>query len=408
MNSKYGIIGNPKINRILYILLLIATPFLLLQNYLQSVIGEFSNLTYRLGDTDIPVTVTIAVVLIFGVIATTYKKINRLRVISWFVVILLFWIGQKSTDFYFNHKFYELQYNWHYFAYAIFSYINYRALKTVGAPPQKVILLTFISALATSTLDEFLQMPLSNRIFDVGDISKDVWGSVIGLFIIYFILENGSILKNGWRITHPRIKNYLDDPLTLLLNLFILSYLFMVVASVLTETEYIVSTILFSFGMFSTVFIAIHLIGRKKSRIITISIIVLLFVIQGVFIILNFNNGITYNKNNILVYKGIPVYYFDVMIHPDGMFRLVDKKEVFNQRDQKTIFDLSNNIIVFGTGTGGEGGQGFPSNDVTQFVFDETTLRGKQIILQKNDDACNTFNRLIKEGKRPTFIYHNN
>ncbi|NQU35349.1 MAG: VanZ family protein, partial [Bacteroidetes bacterium] len=335
-------------------------------------------------------------------------KLNRIRLTSWFVVLFLFWIGQKSTDYYFNHKFYELQYNWHYFAYAIFAYLNYRALSIKNLSSQKIILLTFISALGTSALDEFLQMPLSNRIFDVGDISKDLWGTMIGLFIIYFILENGSILIDGWKIRQPNLKDYFKKPLSLLIFLFILAYIFMVTASLLTETTFILSAILITLLIFVIVFLIIHLCQFKLSRNIIIVIISVLFVTQGFYINKYFNDDIVSTNNNILIYKGIPIVYFDVLIYPDGFFRLVDKKKVFNQRDQQTIFDVCDNIIVFGTGDDGTGGKGFPLTDETQFVFSESNNQGIQIILQKNNEACDTYNRLKAEGKKPALIYHNN
>ncbi|NQU31820.1 MAG: VanZ family protein [Bacteroidetes bacterium] len=408
MNGNISIIENPETHRLLYILLLIATPFLLLQNYLQSVIGELSNLTYPVGSIDIPVTVTIAVIGVIIILFFSFRKLNFIRLISWFVVLFLFWIGQKSTDYYFNHKFYELQYNWHYFAYAIFAYLNYRALSLKNLPSQKIILLTFISALATSTLDEFLQMPLSNRIFDIGDISKDVWGTMIGLFVIYFILENGSILIVGWKIRQPTLKDYFKNPLSLLILLFMLAYIFMVIASLLTETTFILSTILITFLIFGVVFLIIHLTQFKLSRNIIIIVITGLFITQGYYINKYFNDNIISTNNNILIYKGIPIVYFDVLIYPDGLFRLVDKKKVFNQRDQQTIFTLCDNIIVFGTGYDGDGGKGFPLTDETQFVFNESNNHGIQIILQKNKDACDTYNRLKAEGKNPLLIYHNN
>lgn len=408
MNIKSGIFTSPETNRILYVLLLIATPFLLLQNYLQSLIGELSDLTYKVGHFDIPVTVTVAFIFIIIILSKTAKKLNSVRIIGWIIILFLFWIGQQSTDYYFNHKYYELQYNWHYFAYALFAYINYRAMLAKGAPAHKIILIAFLSALATSTLDEFLQMPLSNRIFDVGDISKDLWGTMIGLFFIYIIIDNGRILKGGWKISHPHIKDYFKNPLTLLVNLFVLSYIFMVVASLLTETQYIAATILFTIGMFFIFFLMIHLSQKKILRRLIVSLIAIIILVQGFFFIKYFNDDIIYNKNNILVYKGIPVIYFDVLIYPNGVFRLVDKKINFNKRDQQTIFNLSENIIIFGTGVEGDGGQGFPLTDETQFVFDESTLAGKQIILQSNADASTTFNRIKSDNRRPTFIYHNN
>jgi hypothetical protein len=407
MNGKLSILKKPETHRILYILLLIATPFLLLQNYLQSVIGEISNLTYSLGKVDIPVTVTIAALGILIILTYSYQKLNKIRIIAWLVVIILFWIGQKSTDYYFNHKYYELQYNWHYFAYAIFAYLNYLALSTKNTSKQNIILLTFISALATSTLDEFLQMPLSNRIFDVGDISKDLWGTTIGLIIIFFILENGEIISKGWRIRHKKISDYFKHPLSALLLVFIFSYIFMVVASVLTETKFIVNSLSITLIIFTLTFLIIHLSQFKFYRSLILIIVSLLFFIQAFFFIRYFDSNISYNKNNILVYKGIPIIYFDVMIYPNGFFRLVDKKDRFNLRDQQTIFNLCENIIIFGTGDDGMGVKGFPLTDKTQFVFNETNYKGIQIILLKNSEAVKNFNRIKKEGKKPTLIYHN-
>ncbi len=394
MNVKPGILLTPETHRILYILLLIATPFLLLQNYLQSVIGELSSLTYTVFNIDIPVTVTIAVILVVVVIIFTYRKLTKIRIVSWVIVIFLFWIGQKSTDYYFNHKFYELQYNWHYFAYAIFAYLNYRALSVKKVSQQKIIILTSISALATSVLDEFLQMPLSNRIFDIGDISKDVWGTMIGLFFIFFILENGSILNKGWNIRRKSIKYYSDSPLSLLVFLYIISYVFMVVASLLTETTYTFPTIFITIFIAGIIFLIIHLSQFKISSIVIIVFMTILIAVQGYFLIKYFNDDIIYNKNHILVYKGIPIYYFDVFIFPNGSFRLVDKKKVFNQRDQETIFNLCENIIVFGIGSDGTGGKGFPLTDETQFVFNDSKRKGIQIILQNNEEAAISFNRL--------------
>ncbi len=408
MNEKSGIIFRPETHRILYILLLIATPFLLLQNYLQSVIGELSALTFEVLDFSIPVTVAVALILIAIILVFSYKKLNKLRLISWIIVIVLLWIGQKSTDYYFDHKFYELQFNWHYFAYAIFAYLNYRALSIKNTNPQRIILYTFLSALATSTLDEFLQMPLSNRVFDVGDISKDMWGTMIGLFFVFFILENGSLIKNGWKIRQQRAINYIKSPLSLLVFLFILAYFFMVIASLLTETIYILSTIFITLIVAGIIFLIIHLSQFKFPRNIIIAFAAIVIIIQVYSFQNHFNDNITYNKNHILIYKGIPIIYFDVLIFPNGSFRLVDKKKTFNQRDQKTIFKLCDKIIVFGKGSDATGGKGFPLTDVAQFVYDKSDSKGIQIILQNNDEAVVTFNRLKNEGKKPTLIYHNN
>jgi VanZ family protein len=336
--KKTGQIFTPKTNRLLYILLLIATPFLLLQNYLQSAIGKLSNLTWNLGEAEIPVTLTILIVLLIPVTLATYRKINITRILGWVTILLLFFIGQRSTDYYFNHKFYELQYNWHYFAYSIFAYINFRALKLKNSSDQKIILSTFLAALATSTIDELLQMPLSNRIFDVGDISKDVWGAMIGLLFIYWILENGRIFKEYKFNDQVNIKDILNNPKTLLVTLFIGAYIFMITASVLTETQHLPAVILFTILFFLAAIVILHNLRKKGKRTLTISILVLLLLALTASLVINFNNNISYSKNNLLVYKGIPIYFFDVMILPDGSFRPVDKKTEFNQRDKNTIY----------------------------------------------------------------------
>lgn len=407
MDSKSSFMYKSETHLILYVLLLITTPFLLLQNYLQSAIGQLSNLTYNAVNISIPVTVTIAIILIIVLLFFTFKKLNKRRIISWVIVVILFWIGQKTTDFYFNHKYYELQYNWHYFAYAIFSYLTYRMLSGKNIPAQRIIIITFFSALAISTFDELVQMPLSNRIFDLGDISKDLWGSMIGLFVIYFILEDGKIITEGWRIRHEKLNAYFRSPVSMLLFGFIFAYVFMVVTSLLTSTDYIFSAIFISIVLFAIVFLIIHLSQFKPYRILIIGIFTIAVLIQGYFIIKYSDKGIIYCENKLLVYKGIPIYYFDVLIYPNGLFRLVDKKKDFNKRDQQTIEDLSEFIVIIGSGSDGMGGNGFPKKTITQFVFNYTSNTGTQIVVLKNKTACDYFN-LIRKDKKPVFIIHNN
>lgn len=408
MSYAKSTLFNLTTSRILYILLLIATPFLLLQNYLQSALGQFSDFTYKIGNIDMPITLTIALAIVLVTLYFTWKKINYSRTISWLIVILLFWIGQKTTDFYFNHKFYELQYNWHYFAYSIFAFINYRWLKGKNRPDYRIILLTFISALEISTFDELIQMPLSNRIFDLGDVSKDIWGTMIGLFFIYFVLENGKIIKTKWNLRQKTIKDYLKSPVSLFFILFIFSYIFMFISSILTETDYILQSIIFSLIVFLIIVFAIHISQFKKWRYLLITIIFIFMVSLSFSVIKNFNKNITHSQANILVYKGIPIIYFDVLIYPNGLFRLVDKKTIFNLRDQQTILAKSEDIIIVASGENGKGAQGFLSQEKVHFVFDKNNMKGIQIIPQKNEMAVSTFNRLKTEGKRPLLIYHNN
>ncbi len=380
----------------------------MLQNYLQSAIGELSFVKYSLSGTEIPLTVTLAATLVIVLLITLRKKLTFNRIIGWIIIIFLFWVGQKSTDYYFNHEYYELQYNWHYFAYSIFAFLNYRALKDKNASDSKIIKYTFVIALLTSTFDEAIQIPLSSRIFDIGDISKDVWGVMIGIFFVYFILRNGDILKGNWKIRERKLKDYFKNPFSLLVFEFILAYIFMVTASILTDTTFSLSATFISLLIFTIVFLIIHLSQFKIPRIIIISSGIAIVGVLVFSSIANRNSGLKYINNHTLLYKGLPLYYFDIMIFPDGMVRPVDKKEVFYVRDQQTILDHTDDILIIASGSEGQGGKGFPQDKTTQFVYNTKKNKGQQVIILKNEQAIMKYNQLVSENKKPTLIYHNN
>ncbi len=406
MHDRLKFLFQPKTHWFLYILLLILTPFLLLQNYLQSFIGQMSVQSFEIFSINFPYTVAIALFFIITLIIFLWKKFTSTRLIGWGIILFLFWIGQKSTDYYFNHDFYELQYNWHYFAYGIFAYLNYRRLSTKNIPPQKIILYTYIYAICISAFDEAIQMPLSNRIFDLGDIAKDLWGTIIGLVFIFFILENGKIIKNEWKIRQKNIKDYLQNPISLFLLEIIFAYILMVISSILTDTKYLFPAIGIPILIFIIFFFVIHFSQKKLYRNIFIILFIIFISIQGVFFYKYKDHNIVYYKNQLTIYKGIPVFYFDILIYPNGMFRLVDKKETFNKRDLKKIMSFSENILIIGSGESDTGGKGFPEDSESQFVFNYINKRGLQVIKLKTKDACKKFNQLCDEGKKPALILH--
>jgi hypothetical protein len=88
------------------------------------------------------------------------------------------------------------------------------------------------------------------------------------------------------------------------------------------------------------------------------------------------------------------------------MFRLVDKKHYFNKRDQKFFFKQKTNIIIIGTGADGLGGKGFPDK-TNFFIYNPYIEKGTQVIILKNPEACEVYNRLKKENKDVLFILHN-
>ena len=398
---------SPLTNLILYGLLLIVTPFLLLQNYLQSAIGMLSEFSLEISGFAIPYIVLMAIIVVSTLLFKNRKQLTKFRIISFLIVISLMIIGQKSTDFYFHHNFYDLQHNWHYFAYGIFSFIAYRFFKKKGKPPEKIILFTFLSAILISTFDEFIQIHISNRIFDICDIGKDVWGTVIGLILIFFVIEEGKIIKKGWKIRRKKIRDYFRNPFSILFLELVFAYLLISISSVLTEINYSHIAVLFSLGTFILFFSILHLSRIKIFRIVFIILLISIITIQGYFYFKYKNKNIVYNSFGLTVYKGIPLPFFDIMIFENGFFRFVDKKHVFNKRDINTIGSYTSDILLIGAGKYGKGGKGFPEDLITQFIFNKEKKNVIQIIILSTPEACVKFNQLKKEGYNVVFIIHN-
>lgn len=400
---------SPGTNLILYTLLLIATPFLIVQNYLQQVIGMTSQLSFVMLGMDIPYIVAIAIIFVVTLTIILWHKITIFRVYAWIVVIFMMILGQNSTDYYFNHKFYELQHNWHYIAYAFFTFIMYRYLKQKKYLSERIIRYTFISAFFISTFDEAIQILISSRIFDICDIAKDIWGTVIGMIVIFFVIEQGKIVRDGWEFRQKKVSDYFKKPFSLLFLEMIFAYLLLLISSILSNNEYLGVVLLFAFSAFSIFFFIFHNSQKKVYRNIFISIAVLILLLQSFFFIKYHKSNIIYNKKGIVVYKGFPIPYFDIMIFPNGTFRLVDKKIYFNQKDKfNRIYMHSKDILLIGSGKDGEGGMGFiDEKRETQFVFNPIKKIPLQVIVLKTPEACEEFNLLKSKGYNVMFIIHN-
>ncbi|MDP8220664.1 MAG: VanZ family protein [Candidatus Stygibacter frigidus] len=407
MKKKRNDIAFTQVNYILYVLLLIMTPFLLLQNYLQTAIGIASNAMLEVGSLSIPYTLIVGVIFLSVLLYLARKSIRLFHLGVIAGVFLLFGVGQHVTDYYFNHKFYELQHNWHYIAYSIFAIISWRYWKSRGKTSAQIIRYTLLFAISASTLDELAQVPLSNRVFDVCDIAKDMYGSVLGNIFVFFVLDNARILKSKFKLMHPTVKGYFNNPLTLLFYEFVFVFIFLMITSTLSDTEYFPVSVLLPVGIFLVIWLCIHLLQFKVSRWIVIGIIGISVISLGISIAVNFNKNITYNKYGLTIYKGIPIPYLDILIFDDGSFRLVDKKHAFNKRDQMTILTKCTDILIIGSGSEGKGGKGFPELKPVQFIFNANTGEMTQVIIMRTPLACQIYNRLKKENKNVTFILHN-
>lgn len=75
---------SPKLNLSLYTLLLIITPFLLLQNYMQSAIGLIGSSGFNVGTVLIPYTVILVLSVAITAIIIAWKYISLKRIFGIF------------------------------------------------------------------------------------------------------------------------------------------------------------------------------------------------------------------------------------------------------------------------------------------------------------------------------------
>jgi len=401
-------IHSTRLHAIMYGLLLVATPFVLLQNFLVEKIAEISGFSFELGNTELPLLPLLAAVLVIVLLVSLRSYLTWTRLLAPVMVVLMNALSQQITDYYFDHHFYDLQQNWHYFAYGIFAYMVYRDLAPRKVPPAKIMLITYLVALGLSTFDEVFQMHMSSRVFDVSDIAKDLWGSLMGIVFLYLIVTEPGTLARQWkRVRHRRLQDYLKHPPSLLVCMFIFAFLLLCYSSLLSEYEYCGYVVLLTVVSFSACLLLLHLSQYRIFKLALISMLVCVVLLQTFFFVKYRSDNIVYHRHGLTVYKGIPILFFDVMVFPDGTFRLVDKKHFFNFRDQNFFMKQRTDIMVISSGSRGEGGHGFPVKAPVQFIYNQHIQRGTQVIILKNSEACELFNRLKDEGKNVLFVLHN-
>jgi len=393
------------INFYLYSILLIITPFLMLQNYLQNAIGQASRAAIELDFIRIPYTVIIAILVLILFFYLSRKILTKKRLLIFALILVFFAIGQMTADYYFGHHFYDLQNNWHYIAYGIFSYMAFRRFTIKPKPLNEILFKIFLMALAISAFDEFIQIFISNRVFDLSDVGKDLWGNMAGSIFVCLYLEDGKGFSN-YILRQKKIRDYYTNPFSLLSLEMIFSYIFLFVSSQISNEKYKFHVIFIVLFFFLIAFLLIHS-GRNKiiRWLIRIS---LLLIITAVFDASHFgNSGAKYIKPGYINYNGIPLLYFDYMIFPDGSFRTVDKKEAFGLRDKQKIDNLDPDILLIGTGSKGQGGKGWKDIETTEMTFNNFKHKIYQIIKVPNQQACLIYNRLKEQNKKVLFIIHN-
>ncbi len=393
------------INFYLYSLLLIVTPFLMLLNFLQSFIGKVSRLGIVVAGVEVAYTVFIATGVLAVLLIRFGRKMTRVRWLALGAIVLLFAIGQLTADYYFGHHFSDLQHNWHYFAYGIFSFLAFRKFGRRGMPVNRIIARTFMLAFAISLFDEIIQIFISNRVFDISDVAKDLWGAMIGQVLVLFVLREGRDIRD-YRFRQPAFIRYFREPFALLCTELIGAYCLLFVGSMLTNAALTARVFLIVLPCFLLILLIIHAGNNKVLRWSFRGLILALFLVVGGRLLFAAPRAELLGSSLIL-YKGIPLPYFDYMIFPDGGLRPVDKKEKFAIRDKLKIESLGPDILLLATGARGEGGKGWNDHEFTEFYFNNEQQKSYQILKLKTPEALATYNRLMKEHKKVLMIIHN-
>jgi hypothetical protein len=400
-------VHSPRLHLELYSLLLVATPFIMLRVFMQDAIGRLSASTVRLGKWDVPWVPLVAGALLLGLGIALRRRITRRVLLAGGIGLCMFAFGQKLTDHYFGHRFYELQQNWHYIAYSLFALMVRRDLIPRGVSEARCALVTVGLAAAYSAFDEGFQLWVNNRIFDMSDIGKDVWGTVTGITILLVASGVPDFGRAAWkRVRQRSLGKYLSHLPSVWLLLIVLAFLFLAYSSLLTEFGYWSTILGFTFVTFAAFFALFHASQYRWAGRALIGAGVLGLVLPAGSVARYHDAGIVRSRYGLTVYRGVPIPFFDVMVYPDGGLRLIDKKHAFNTRDRTFIDKKKADIVVIGTGFSGLGGRGFPHLNGSRFLYNAFIHRGSQVIILRTPEACEYFNRAKKAGKHVLFIIH--
>jgi hypothetical protein len=407
--SKGEWIHSTRLHLILYSFLLILTPFILLQNYLVEAISSISGSTFPLATLRVPIVPLLAGVLLMIVVLLYRTRITRWILAAVIIVVLMDAAAQEITDFYFGHKFYDLQQNWHYIAYALFAYMAYRDLSPRRLPLSRILWLTFVSAIVLSSVDEAFQKGMSSRVFDLSDTAKDAWGCLMGMVLITLGGNHAVALsRTSRRLWTAGLREHFRNPLTSLFMMLIFNLIFLSCASLLSDSEYVGVAVGLTLMVFAVFLLVYALLLNRKARVPVAALFLLLIIGLGYRYVQHRDDFSVRNQGCFTIYRGIPIPFFDVLIFPDGRFRLVDKKRYFNSRDQRFFLGQRSDIIVVGSGRTGLGGKGFPETSMVQFVYNPFLGRATQVIILMTPDACRVFSRLKMEKRNVLLVIHNN
>ncbi|NQT34210.1 VanZ family protein [bacterium] len=393
---------------ILFASLVVMTPFMVVTRFLQGTVSSVSHISFSLFGYNIPYIAAAVIIGLIVLLIWQRRNITLRRIAGGLVIVGMIALSQKVQDLYSDFSVYELQRNWHYVAYTAYVFFFFRAFNLRNLPQHKAIVYSFASALGLSLFDEFFQLFFSNRIFDLCDQAKDCWGCMMGLILIFFVVEPYGTLKiRGQRIWKKRIVDYFKDPLSAFIMVGLFALVFILTSPLLTDHDQIPYLVIITLVTYAGAFAIIHLTQFKPFRMAFISLVVICTLLLSGSYIKNRNEYITHSSFGLTFYKGLPVPFFDLMIYPNGLPRLVDKKHFFNSIDKKFFLGNEPSILLIGNGWQGLGGKGFNVEEGTYFIFNNLTSKVTQVIIANTKDACDLYNRLRREGKSVLFVIHN-
>ena len=395
------------VNLLLFQFLLVATPFLLVRNFLQQAIGMFSQWSYTVAGLQIPYVLSAIALGLLIILIINLKRVKLKSLLIFVGVIIMMGIGQRFTDYYFNHDFYELQQNWHYFAYGIFAWVSWLYHKEKGNSKVRYLWTTLLMGQLISLFDETAQIFISGRVFDICDIGKDFWGVMVGMMVVIAV-ESTNDSDYIFRFIHKKPADNFKNPYSILFIIFIYAFLFLSISSIITETSYLINVLMWTWSIFIVIVLLVYFLQYRVARWVIIAVLAGIIILMNITIKNNPQNIIVQKKPGLFEWRGIPVPYFDLMIKTDGAVQLVDKKRYFNKTDKiNRIYGLTDDILLIGSGSRGQGGKGFPDNN-SHFIFNPVTKKPLQILVYPNQQACRIYNKLHSEGKKVLFIIHNN
>lgn len=398
----------PRSNLFFYSLLLLITPFMMLQNYLQDAIGMLSDWSFSVGGAHFPFLAGAFVLFVSALVIIFRKSITKKKLVVWIIILIMWVIGQTISDYYLDTPFYHLQQNWHYFAYGIFAFLAYQFFSLKHKDPAKIILRIYLMAMLISSFDEMAQVFISSRVFDTSDIAKDLWGVTMGILFLFFLYNNPApMFKQGWSVREQKIKQYMTNPLSVVLWIIIFTYILLFVSSSLSDQRYTLTVVFITVFLFLLIFFTVHLTRTREGRWFFGVMAATILIITVISVVQHSEKSITYHKSGLVVYHGIPLPYFDVLIFENGGVRFVDKKKYFNQADKKMLYKKASQILLIGSGKAIIPRMGFPEDFESQFVYNHVTGKGLQVIILPTEEACKVFNRLKKEKKKVAFLIHN-